>query len=191
MNNQLTYMIIRLYDEIEYGLNEVFDEAFTEIINKLACTRFVTKKSVEKAFTSAEKTLKSNLEKRSLMWLSYIADELIRNHIVVENSPLIEDISEILNAERMYYICADALMSEADREAIRVELLKYSANLIIIPPSKLESAFEAVPVYVISQTRINHIKSRLDDYKSCLLIVIRRRMDNLFKKIQTICNEQK
>lgn len=191
MNNQLTYMKIRLYDEIESGLNEVFDEAFTEIINKLACTRFATKKSVEKAFTSAEKTLKSNLEKRSLMWLSYIADELIRNHIVVENSPLIEDISEILNAERMYYICADALMSEAVREAIRVELLKYSANFIIIPPSKLESAFEAVSVFVNPQIRINRIKSRLDDYKSCLLMVIRRRMDNLFKKIQTICNEQK
>lgn len=190
MNNQLTYMIIRLYDEIEYGLNEVFDEAFTEIINKLACTRFVTKKSVEKAFTSAEKTLKSNLEKRSLMWLSYIADELIRNHIVVENSPLIEDISEILNAERIYYICADALIAEADREALWARFQTF-AHPIPMFPSKLESAFEAVPVYVISQTRINHIKSRLDDYKSCLLIVIRRRMDNLFKKIQTICNEQK
>lgn len=189
MKKSLTNIKSDLFNKIEFELDLAFNEVLNELTNKLAYKRFITKKYIVEEFEAADKILDTILKENASKWFEFIAEELCRSQIVMKSSHGIDEIEEIIRAEQISYINLDGIISEVIKEERQSEYLKYTSNLMIANPSKLSSLLTASSSYLNPQYRINSIKSVLDNHKLYYRIVIQRRFDEMFKKIQNLCND--
>lgn len=174
MQHELIIIKGHLYDKIEPILNYIFDEARNDLTMKLAYSKFVTDESAEEAFLSAVRSIESKLQSYYVEWVRYIATELIHNQVIDEHSSYSEEITKILRSEMIYGM---------QTSNVHFSYTQMAQIKEIVPHWEIHAVLSRNP-----QKRINSIKSILDDFKSDCRMAIRRRMDNLFDKIQNTCS---